>query len=397
VLLGTACGGSPSGRDASAAPAPAPAPASAPAPAPVIVEPDGPGRLESATALNRVPAADIVEALKGPDSRIVGLTPVYDVANVRLTYLTTDGQGRQVVASGLVSLPIKATSNGQSATSPVLSYQHATIFKDAEAPSNNAVAAEPTVILASLGYVVIAADYIGFGASRGTPHPYLVAAPSASVVLDLLTAAKTWRLRNGVADNGQLFMAGYSEGGYVTVAAHRAMQAGNSEHLRALKAVVPGAGPYHVTATLDELLRRVREQNPVLGALINPGLLRYLGGSVRRQVRDALLERARADDADVEYDSVMIDHYLADDTAALDRVSNVHDWAPAAPVRFFHGRDDQTVPYVSSTRTLAAMRARAAADIGLSDCPAAPSSHIGCVPAYFAFVLAELAPLARDL
>ncbi len=279
----------------------------------------------------------------------------------------------------------------------MLSYQHATIYRDAEAPSNATGAAEPAIAVASLGYIVVAADYVGYGASKGVPHPYLLAAPSAAAVIDLLTAAKTWRRRNNVADNGQLFMTGYSEGGYVSVAAHRALQAARSAHLANLVAVVPGAGPYHVGVTLDELLRRVREQDPLLGALISPGLLRHLGAALRRQVRDALLRQLIPADADVGFDPTVIDNYLADDSAAIERQSNVHAWAPAAPTRFFHGRDDQTVPYVSATQTLQAMVALGASDVTLTDCTALPSSHIGCVPDFLRFMLGEFAGRARDL
>jgi len=378
LVVAVACGGGSSG------------PAEPPL---VVAEPSGPGRLESATQINRIAVADITAGLQAPDSRSPPLAPLYDVTNHRLTYLTTDARGGDVVASALVSVPVKAAG----AKSPLLSYQHGTIVRDAEAPSNHATAAEAAVVLASLGYIVVTADYVGYGATRGAPHPYLLSAPSASAVVDLLTAAKTWRSRNDVADNGQLFLAGYSEGGYATVAAHRALQVSGSAHLAGLQAMVAGAGPYPVNVALDELLRRVCVENPTLGLLVSPGVLRHLSATVRREVRDQLLKRLLDNDADVVFDTTLIDNYLADDSAAIERLSNVHDWVPAAPVRFFHGRDDQTVPYVSSAHTLRTMRSRGASDVGLTDCAAVPSSHIGCVPQFLAFVLGEFASRVRDL
>jgi fermentation-respiration switch protein FrsA (DUF1100 family) len=364
-----------------------------PEPPLVAVQPLGAGRLESATQLNRIAIADINAGLQAPGSRSPPLVPLYDVTNHRLTYRTTDARGSDIVASALVSVPVKAAG----ATSPVLGYQHATIVKDAEAPSNHATAAEAAVVLASLGYIVVTADYVGYGVSKGAPHPYLLAAPSAATVIDLLTAAKTWRSRNNVADNGQLFLAGYSEGGYATVATHRALQASGSAHLAGLQSVVAGAGPYPVNVALDELLLRVCKENPVLGLLVSPGVLRNLSTTVRREVRDQLLKRLLDDGADIVFDTTMIDNYLADDSAAVERLSNVHDWLPAAPLRFFHGRDDQTVPYVSSTTTLQTMRSRGASDVSLTDCAAVPSSHIGCVPSFLAFLLSEFASRVRDL
>ena len=357
-------------------------------------DPTGAGELKDYTPLVTIPAADIARALDATAPGGRGIVPAYGVATHRLEYLTTDGEGRLLRASGLVSVPLKAAG----ARSPVLSYQHATIYRDAQAPSNNAVASELAVVLASLGFIVVAPDYVGYGASLGTPHPYLLAEPSAAAVVDFLTAAETWRRRNGVADNGQLFMAGYSEGAYVTMAAHRALQSGGSPRLAQLRAAVTGAGPYDVQGTLDGLLRLVRDENRVLGALLDPGLLRYLGSSVRRELREELLERLLPDGTDVVFDTRFIDHFLADDTQAIAQLSDVHQWKPERPVLLFHGADDRTVPYASSSNTLQAMQARGAGDlVSLTDCPAVPSSHIGCVPDFIVFMLTRFAAQVQDL
>lgn len=353
----------------------------------------GTGELKSAERRATIGSADVNQILRSVSGQLPALAARYDVATWRLTYTTTDGGGKPVVASGLVAVPIKP----RAAPSPVVSYQHATTFYDAEAPSNALNASEPPIILASLGYIVVAADYVGYGATKGLPHPYLVAAPSAAAVLDMLTAAATWGSRQGIADNGQLFLLGYSEGGYVTMAAHRAMQAAGSPLLGVLVGSAPAAGPYDVGATLDELLRRARSESPVLGALVSPGLLRFLGGAVRNQVRDQLFKRLLPGDTDVVFQTDFIDNFLADNSGEIDRQSNVHDWRPLVPVRMYHGRDDQTVPYVASVRTLQAMRARAAPDVQLTDCTAAPSSHLGCVLPWWVHVLNLLAPVARDL
>ena len=361
--------------------------------------PSGPGtanggQLKDATRIHTMPVADLAAAVASGASKVTLASPLYPVTSYRLTYITSDGQGREVVASGLVSVPVKAAG----ARSPVISYQHATVYQDAQAPSNNAVASEPTLVLASLGYIVVAADYVGYGASRGSQHPYLLSTPTAAAVMDLLTAARTWRQTQGVADNGQLFMLGYSEGGYTTLAAHRAMQASASPHLTQLVASVPGAGPYHVGVTLDAQLQRVRDESTALAALVNPGRLSKLGATVRDEVRRLILRLVIPDDADVTFQSTFLDNFLADDTSAIERDSNVHDWKPEAPVRMFHGRDDQTVPYAASTRTLQAMQARGAGTtVTLTDCTASPASHLGCVAPYFSHALVQMAPLVRDL
>ena len=74
----------------------------------------------------------------------------------------------------------------------------------------------------------------------------------------------------------------------------------------------------------------------------------------------------------------------------------MHDWKPVAPVHLFHGRDDRTVPYASSSSMLAAMQARGAHAVRLNDCAARPSGHLECVPAYVGFLADVLAEQARD-
>ncbi len=357
-------------------------------------DPNSQGTLQAATLLGTIAQADISAAVADKESLVQGLQPRYAVTSYRLEYLTIGAQGQAVRASGLVSVPVKPAG----AKSPLLSYQHGTIFRDAETPSNNAVASEVAVVMASLGYIVLAPDYVGYGVSKGTPHPYLQSAPMAASVVDFLTAAKTWRSQEGVVDNQQLFLTGYSEGGYATMAAHRALQMNNSVHLQQLRAAVPGAGPYNVQVTLDSLINIVRKENSLVGALINPGFLRYLGGSAQREVRRALLRELLPDDADTVIDPLFLDNFLADNVAATARISNVHDWRPQAPVYLYHGRDDRTVPYASSTSTLAAMQAQGAGElVSLTDCPATPSSHIGCVAPFIGFMLGKLAPIAQDL
>lgn len=380
------CGGG-GGKDA-------PAAATSVAREPAIFNAAGSGEFKEAVALKTISTSEITAAMDKDGAKAFRANPRYAVRAYRMNYLTVDEQGKQILASSLVAVPLKA--NG--AVSPLISFQHGTLTRSSEAPSNLPSVGNPEVVLASLGYIVISADYVGYGVSKGVSHPYLLSAPSASAVLDMLTAAKYWLQTQNVADNKQLFLAGYSEGGFVTMAAHRALQAGNSPYRNQLVSVAPGAGPYNVALALDEELKIVAQVYPVLGAAFNPGFLRFLGDVDRRNVRDELLRQVLGSDSDVTFVPTVIDNYLADNRSAIDSQSSVHDWLPNVPVNLFHGRDDRTVSYLSATNTLQAMRARGAGTrVSLTDCVAQPAGHPECVLPYWRFLLDTFGKVARDL
>lgn len=395
ALVLSACGGGSAPDTAPAERPQASAATVAPPAEPTIAIFPGRGEFRGITYLRDVSLPELQAAAADGNNRIAGITPRYAVGTWRVDYQTIDGQGRLVTASGLVALPRKVDG----ARSPILSYQHGTIFKNAEAPTQALAASEPPIAIASLGYLVLAPDYVGYGASLGVPHPYLLAAPSAAAVIDFLTATRLLRQSLNMPSNGQLFLLGYSEGGYVTMAAHREMQATQSFHLPQLVASVGGGGPYDVGQTLDQLLDRVRDRNPILGALIKPGFLGSLGSTVRNEVRRALLREIVPDDADVGFQTTFLDNFLADDVGAIERMSNVHQWKTEQPFRLFHGRDDQAVPYNVSVITLNAMRARGSdpALVTLTDCATPPFDHLKCVPEFFQRSIGYLGTLARDL
>lgn len=374
-----ACGG---GDDDPATPEPPP-------------ENSAPGALLSGSMVNTVTPAQITQAFKDPESHIQsGIVPRYSVSSYRLNYVTTDKNGAKVTASGLVSVPVKAAG----ARSPVLSYQHASTFRNNQAPSIKVEAVEPPLVLASLGYIVVAPDYVGFGASYGVEHPYLTSSPSSRAVIDMLSAAQTWRRQAGVADNGQLFLAGYSEGGYATMAAHRAIHQQGGELKTQLQAAVPGAGPYDVQETLDEQLDRVRKLFPPLALLIDPDHLSDASESVRNEVRRLLLRQMVPEDGDVRYQTLFMDRFLADDKAGIAAEHSVHlGWAPSVPVYLFHGRGDLTVPYSAAESARDTLRAAGAPDVTLTDCTTPKFGHLDCVPEYFRFAVDRMGRLAKDL
>ncbi|OGQ87447.1 MAG: hypothetical protein A2289_26615 [Deltaproteobacteria bacterium RIFOXYA12_FULL_58_15] len=115
--------------------------------------------------------------------------PVYDVRVQQVLYTTQD-RGQLVEASALI-----ATPQGVDKTTEldVLLVLHPTMgFNDDCAPSNDSDIRAMAAIFASLGFVVVAPDFLGLkgtGVPTGFVHPYIVGQPTAIASLDAVRAA----------------------------------------------------------------------------------------------------------------------------------------------------------------------------------------------------------------
>lgn len=142
----------------------------------------------------------------------------YGVKLYRVTYrsVVPELRNRPTVASGLVAIPENGVRGAQ--TLPVVSYQHGTVFDKSWVPSNPDSSAETRIMLAAFaaqGYVVIGADYFGRGISD-LPDSYLVKRSTQQAAYDMLVAANDV-LKAQQVTPGQLFVSGWSQGGWGTM------------------------------------------------------------------------------------------------------------------------------------------------------------------------------------
>jgi len=167
----------------------------------------------------------------------------------KITYKTTF-EGEELVASGLIAVPAAA---GQY---PVLSFQNGTNVLYREAPSKN-FAFNPndpentTVVLesmASLGFVVVISDYPGFGSSEAVFHPYLEKENTLPSLTDMIKGASELMAKDEIEAklNGDLFLAGYSQGGWSTMQLLKEIDQHPMTGFE-LKAASCGAGPYSLS------------------------------------------------------------------------------------------------------------------------------------------------------
>jgi hypothetical protein len=195
--------------------------------------------------LNAAAANQQVLALSGP--------PVCDVLLYHIEYETVGGANEATTASAALMVP---TGVGANCTGPrpIVEYAHGTTT-DRNFNMSDMQNAE-TLILAALfaaqGYIVVAPNYAGYDTSTLSYHPYLLADQQSNDMIDALKAARTALPLASLTlteDSGQLFITGYSQGGYVAMATHRAMQAAGMR----VDAAVPMSGPYALAAFADAI------------------------------------------------------------------------------------------------------------------------------------------------
>jgi pimeloyl-ACP methyl ester carboxylesterase len=187
-----------------------------------------------------------------------------DVEVYKIVYETTV-DGNKINASGLISVP---ATKGEY---PLLSFQNGTNTVYANAPSElpKDYSYQMIEILASMGYVVVFADYPGFGVSTQIPHPYLVKEPTVTSLVDLLYAAREISDIEfpGITIKNEEYLLGYSQGGWATLALHKALELDYSGDFN-LAGSSCGAGPYNTLELFESMVDQQTYPMPVYLAYI---------------------------------------------------------------------------------------------------------------------------------
>lgn len=145
-----------------------------------------------------------------------------------VSYETRDAKSQKITVSGKVFFPLPKLSNGPISV-PIVLYPHGTELKRDQVPSNSAGAEAFVGCAAALAASVVVAmpDLPGMGhADPQAYHPYCHADSLAYSVADMLTAARQAIEERGdhYTWNGDVYVVGYSEGGYAAMAAVRELE-----------------------------------------------------------------------------------------------------------------------------------------------------------------------------
>lgn len=289
----------------------------------------------------------------------------YNVSFYKVEYLTPY-KGENIVASGLVVLP----DNFEGPLSTI-SFQHGTIASNAEAPSQ--LKADDGFLsvyasIASLGVMLVIPDFIGFGSSLEIMHPYYAAEITATSIRDNIFAAKELAMQQGFDVSDQLYLAGYSQGGHATMAAHKYYEVNGFEGFD-LQASFPASGGYDVVAFKDYFLSLETYHQPFFLAYVaqsfnesfdlNEPLNKFFNEPYASRIPglfDGTLTGGQIND---QLTTVLADYltdgFLNNNSSPEFDVLNAEfeanslvDWTPKIPIFMYHGDADVTVPYQNS-------------------------------------------------
>lgn len=333
-------------------------------------------------------------------ARLAGLKgmPVAHAADCyRMTYTALDAAGRPVRLTGLLALPRGVAARR------LASFQHGT------ATSRDAVPSKPdgtglaaAILFAGNGYAVVAPDYPGMGGSPGR-HPYYVADEIGPAVVGMVDAA---RKVPGVPQ-GPVFLSGFSEGGWASMAALRLLEDRGERVL----AAAPVAGAYDLRRmSLPVALQgEARSHSLYLayaawgqadhyGHRLDSLLTPQMAATVERLFAGAkpkeILETLPADPRQLFNPQFLTayeqdgDHWFLQTFAA----NSLTEVTPRAPVRMYYGTKDTDVSPREALSASHGMRARGADVTAIA---VGPVGHDASMLAAAPLILAWLKDLDR--
>jgi len=279
---------------------------------------------------------------------------------IPVAYLSQHGN-KKIVLSGQIYLP----RNGQ--INNIILAHHYTIGANREAPSQTYTF---EALLAAKGYIVLMPDYLGFGLTKDSIHPYLNANMAAHASVDMLNAAIPFLYhRNVRISSSQLILCGYSQGAAASLATQRLIETSYSKY--SIRENYVGAGPYSPSDTYDYCIAQDVTNIPCAIPMLLQGML--VSENLTYNLEDFLLPPLRENYNNwinsKLYSINQINTYIGSfriseilTPLARNKLlyptntfyealkhNKIDAWTPHGRIYMFHSYSDDMVPFINST------------------------------------------------
>ena len=326
-----------------------------------------------------------------------GITTAYSPARnavrlYRVTYpsVVPERGNKPTVASGLLAIP------EDSGTSfPMVSYQHGTVYGKQEVPSFPQQSPETQLMIAQFagqGYVVTGADYFGLGTSS-EPEGYMVKASHQQATYDMLIASRAV-LDHLKLTTTKLFLAGWSQGGFVTMAMLEKLEQSGIK----VDAAATASAPVDAFVALNGFLSFPRKNDAswvnslfILTAFSFenyygvPGLARSLIADAYYDVSRKAYTREPFNPADVPTDLhklIRADYFdpqffAASTYGRLVAQTQAYRWIVKSPVRNYYGETDEAISVGLGQLAMTYQRAIGSGNMAVEAVSTGSTSHRG--------------------
>lgn len=295
----------------------------------------------------------------------------YGVKLYKIHYTMLDHNNQLDTVSGMIVVP-----NTTDVQSHLVVYCHGTSNDKLDVPSQMRGGLIESLGFSSFGFTTAAPDYPGLGEDEGF-HPYINATSEALSGVYIIDIAYQVMASAGVSIGGELFIAGYSQGGHAGMALHEYLETEFGGALD-VTACAFGSGPYSLSERMRTLISGdedyvalgfvpffFRGQQEIYGNLYAelsdvfkpayiPQIESFLDGDIN--LTSVSLNMATA--MFVIEGEIKPKHLLVDDVVArliandpndpyiqVLRDNDVHNYVPDVPVNLYYCDADGVVPY----------------------------------------------------
>ncbi|MCZ2100465.1 MAG: T9SS type A sorting domain-containing protein [Chitinophagales bacterium] len=311
----------------------------------------------------------------------------YGATFYKVNYASADAKGALDTLSGLLVVP-----DSKNLTYPVLVYQHGTSDCKTCVPSrfgsNGGSEGQVGLLFAGMGFVSLLPDFVGMGDARGF-QTYVHASTTFSATDDMVNAVRNWAPDNDLSLNNQLFITGYSQGGYASMVFQEGTQ--KKYGASSVTAATHLSGPYSLSGAMRDLMLgedvylapafiavTVLGMNEVygfyddLGDIFNPEYIDDIQSYYNNEISLTTLNERMVVNLVTNTGVLLIKGLFRGDV--LDAIVNdpehpvnqilrendAYKWTPESPTRIFYCKGDDIVPYQNSIIARDSMYARGA-------------------------------------